>query len=151
MNDHSDPPASGEEDDPVLVAAGARLRDRSNAISPSTVEAAVLRRRTRRLRVFAGVSMALVALLGGLLLVQRGSKPDRGQDEAGSSSGRVERLIASLGPQPVNPTRVKLVSTVSTFSSCDALIGDLRRVGAEHVGSQGFGAYSGGFQPVGGH
>ena len=150
MNDHSDLPASGEEDDPVLVAAGAGLRDRSNVISPSTVEAAVLRRRTRRLRVFSGVSMALVALLGGLLLVQRGSKPDRGPHAAGSSSGRVERLIASLGPQPVNPTRVKLVSTVSTFSSCDALIGDLRRVGAEHVGSQGFGAYSGGFQPVGG-
>ena len=149
MNDHLDPPPPGEDDDPVLSAAGARLRDRSKAISPSTVEAAVLRRRTRRLRVFSGVSMALVALLGGLLLAQRRSKPDRGQPVAGSSSGRVERLIASLGPQPVNPTRVKLVSTVSTFSSCDALIGDLRQVGAEHVGSQGFGAYSGGVPAAG--
>ena len=57
-------------------------------------------------------------------------------------------MLASLAPQPVDPTQVKLVSTVSTFPGCDALIGDLRKVGAEHVGSQGFGAFSG-FTPAG--
>ena len=33
------------------------------------------------------------------------------------------------------------MSSVSTFADCDALIGDLRRVGAEHVGSRGFGGH----------
>ncbi len=36
------------------------------------------------------------------------------------------------------------MSTVSTYPDCDALIGDLRRVGAEHVGSRGFGAFGDG-------
>src|SRR5690606_13675506 len=37
---------------------------------------------------------------------------------------------------------------VSTFPDCDALVDELRRVGAEHVGSRGFGAL--GASPYGG-
>ncbi len=104
----------------------------------------MLRARTRRRGVLAGASLALVALLSGLLFQQRGSEPgaevaiDRPEAPV---SGKVEGLLASLDAQPVDPTTVKLVSTVSTFPDCDALVGDLRRVGAEHVGSRGFGGF----------
>jgi hypothetical protein len=39
MTDHPDSPTP--DDDPVLAAAGDRLRRRAGSISPSTVEAAV--------------------------------------------------------------------------------------------------------------
>jgi hypothetical protein len=136
MTDLPDSPTPGD-DDPVLAAAGARLRRGAGSISPSTVEAAVLRRRAGRLRVLTGASLIVVLVLGGLLVTDRSS-----HTRSQASSGRsVEQLIASLGPQPIDPTKVKLVSSVSTFPSCDALIGDLRKVGAAHVGSQGFGGY----------
>ena len=136
MTDHPESPAS--DDDAVLAAAGDRLRRRARSISPSTVEAAVLRRRADRLRVLAGASLAVVLVLGGLLVAQRRSDS---QDSADRSAHKVEHLIASLGPQPVDPTKVKLVSSVSTFPSCDALIADLHKVGAAHVGSRGFGGF----------
>ncbi len=143
-----DPGAAGppgdDDHDPVLTPAGARLRRRSRPIEAVAVEAAVLRRRTRRYGTVAAASVVVVALLGGLLVQQRRS--DRGTDLASRAdrapgSAAVDRLLASLPPEPVDPTRVKLVSTVSTFRGCDALLGDLRRVGAEHVGSRGFGGF----------
>lgn len=145
MNDQVDPVTPDE--DPVLAAAGERLRQRSPGISPSAVQVAVLRRRARRLGVLAAASIAMV----GLLVVGRGGGSD-GQEASGPpgapSSEEVELLLASLDDQPIDPTRVQLVRTVSTFADCDALVGDLRRVGAEHVGSRGFGG-SGGFETVG--
>lgn len=148
-NEHPEPTDSGNDHDPVLEAAGARLRAESTAISPEGVQVRVLRRRARRLTLVAGASVALVAVLAGLLLVPKSSEPKL-QVAGAPSAKAVDQLLASLDKQPVNPTRVKLVSSVSTFPDCAALIGDLRKVGAQHVGSQGFGANGGGiFQPVG--
>lgn len=144
MNDDIDSVADGGDDDPVLSGAGARLRRHSASISASAVQVAVLRRRTRRMGVLMGASLAVVALLGGLLFQQRGSEPETevvGERPAGPTAGKVELLLASLDARPVDPTEVQLVSTVSTFPDCDALVGDLRRVGAEHVGSRGFGGF----------
>lgn len=98
--------------------------------------------------VLAGASLVVVALLSGLLFQPSGSKPETEVASDGPeapTSGKVERLLASLDAQPVDPTTVKLVSTVSTFPDCDTLVGDLRRVGAEHVGSRGFGGFSDAF------
>lgn len=154
MNDHVDPVGDpmdtgtpGEGHDPVLAAAGERLREGSRPVSATTVEVRVLRRRTRRMGMVTGAAVCVVALLTGLLVRQGGSTGD--SQRAGARRGRpspaeVDRLLASLPARPVDPTRVKLVGTVSTFPGCDALIGDLRRVGAAHVGSQGFG----GFAPI---
>ena len=150
MTDNPETPSS--DDDPALAAAGERLRRQSEPISPSTIEAAVLHRRARRLRALTGASLVVVLVLGGLLVAQHNSN-QRSQASGRRTSPGVERLIASLGPKPIDPTKVKLVSSVSTFPSCDALIGNLRKVGAAHVGSQGFGGYSsiyprGGYMPV---
>ncbi len=152
MNDQFEPVDPGDSDeDPVLAAAGAQLRHESRALAPSTIEAAVLRRRSRRLGALVAGSLAAVVLLAGLLVVRRdsGSTTRAAASKPGApSSSQVDRVLASLAPQPVDPTQVKLVSTVSTFPGCDALIGDLRKVGAQHVGSQGFGAF-GEFTTVG--
>ena len=82
MNDHTDLDAPGAEDDPMLAAAGARLRRHSSSMSASAIEAAVWRRRTRRTGALAGASLVAVALLGGLLFQQRvaGSAADPATD-----------------------------------------------------------------------
>ena len=147
MNDHLDPTTPDDDDDDLaLSAAGARLREQSSSLSPATVEVGALRRRIRRMSVVAGTSLVAVALLAGLLIQQRSATP--GSEMASNQRGtatpaKVGRLLSSLDPQPIDPTKVELVSTVSTFPDCDALIGDLRRVGAEHVGSRGFGGFWG--------
>ncbi|MCB0978187.1 MAG: beta-propeller domain-containing protein [Acidimicrobiales bacterium] len=118
-------------------------------------EVASLRRRARRLTVATATSLAAVAVLAGVVVAQRNdstpkySTPRLGNQPTKAEKESAEVLLASLDSQPVDPRKVKLVSTVSTFADCDALIGDLRRVGAEHVGSQGFGAYRGRFDEVG--
>jgi hypothetical protein len=131
--------------DPVLAAAGARLRDRAGSLSAPAIEASVLRRRNRRLTVVAGAAVAVVAVLAGALVAGWSDDSTDTALPAGSDATPEERsdaeiLLARLDDQPVDPTEVQLVSSVSTFADCDALIGDLRRVGAEHVGSRGFGA-----------
>ena len=153
MNDHPDltPGPEDDEEDPVLAAAGARLRHDSPAIEPEAVQVAVLQRRSKRLGVL--VSVLAVALVGGgVLMVQQrssSSEPDRtAADLPGSPPpAEVDAILASLDARPIDPTQVQLVSTVSTYADCDALIGDLRRVGARHVGSRGFGGFD--FYPAG--
>lgn len=139
------PHDGSDADDPVLAEAGARLRERVGPLSAPSIEASVLRRRTRRLAVLAGSACAVVAVLASVLVI--GWSDDAGDTAvpAGSDATPGERaeadlLLARLDDQPVDPTEVQLVSSVTTFGDCDALIGDLRRVGAEHVGSRGFGA-----------
>lgn len=143
--DPTDDAATGDGaavgDDASLVAAGAELRRQVHPISAAAVQAAVWRRRARGLGVAAAASLVVVALLAGLLVLGGANRAD---DLAGLRAGApspeaVDRLLGSLDDQPVDPTTVRLVASVSTFDSCDALIGDLRRVGAEHVGSRGFG------------
>jgi len=151
MNDHPDPTPPTDDEDGVLAAAGARLRQQVAPIPLASIERASQRRRLRRMGGLAAASV-LVALLGGVLIgVQAAS--DDGDGGPGSrsepSGDEVDELVASLDDQPVDPTKVQLVSSVSTFADCDALIGDLRRVGAEHVGSRGFGGFGGGFGEVG--
>ncbi|HEX2578243.1 MAG TPA: beta-propeller domain-containing protein [Aquihabitans sp.] len=105
---------------------------------------AVLRRRARRTGALAAVSLLVAAVLGGLLVARDDDGPatDLGDDRPGGPPpAQVEQLIASLAAEPVDPRQVELVSSVSTFADCDALIGDLRRIGAEHVGSRGFGGF----------
>lgn len=140
MDDQSD----ARDDDPVVEPSGG---ERWGPNPSGTEEVAVLRRRVRRLVALSAASLVLV----GLLVATRGEGsdgPEANGRPGAPSSEEVDALIASLGDQPVDPTRVRLVSTVSTFPDCDALIGDLRRVGAEHVGSRGFGGPEG-FDAVG--
>ena len=146
MNDHIDPiPTADDDADPVLSEAGARLREGSSPISPSAVEVAVLRRRSRRLGVLAVASVAVVALLGGALVAGVGDdEPERqvaSEAPGAPTVDEVDQIVDGLDDQPIDPTEVQLLGTVSTFADCDELIGDLRRVGAEHVGSRGFGGF----------
>ena len=137
--------APDPEDDPILVGAGARLRERVGSFSASAIEVSVLRRRNRRLMVLAGSAFAVVAALGGVLAAGSDGASDTAlptdSDATPEERSDAEILLARLDNQPVDPTEVQLVSSVSTFADCEALIGDLRRVGAEHVGSRGFGAW----------
>ena len=141
------PSGAPDPDDPVLAGAGARLRERTGcSLSGAVIEASVLRRRNRRLTVVAGSAFALVALLAGVLVAEQSDDASDTALRAGSDAtpkelNDAEILLAGLDDQPVDPTEVQLVSSVSTFDDCDALIGDLRQVGAEHVGSRGFGAW----------
>lgn len=133
-----------DPDDPVLAEAGARLRERTGSLSVPVIEASVLRRRNRRLTVLAGSAFAVVAVLAGVIVAGRSDEASDTALPAGSDvqeeRSDSEALLAGLDDQPVDPTEVQLVSSVSTFDDCGALVGDLRRVGAEHVGSRGFGA-----------
>ena len=139
-----------DEEDTVLAAAGARLRRHVAPIPPSGIERAIQRRRLRRMGGVAAASV-VVALLGGVLIGVQAADDGEGGGRPGStpSGEEVDRLVASLDDEPVDPTEVQLVGSVSTFPDCGALIADLRRVGAEHVGSRGFGAFGGGFEAVG--
>ena len=127
-------------DDPVLAAAGARLRAAAPTVSTEAVTAAVLRRRSRRLGAgLVAASVAVVVLATALAVRGRST----GDDEIAAPPGRVrvEDIVGSLDEEPIDPTTVRLAASVSTFADCDALIDDLRRVGAAHVGSRGFGGY----------
>lgn len=127
------PDEASDHDDPVLSLAGARLRERSDSLSPTAIEVSVLRRRSRRLSAVAGSAFAVIALLSGVLVFEW-------SDGGSKTRSGAEILLAGLDDQPVDPAMVRLVSNVSAFDDCDALIDDLRRVGAEHVGSRGFGS-----------
>jgi hypothetical protein len=155
VSDPHDPTPDELDDDPVLAAAGERLRAGSTPVDAGAVEAAVWRRRSRQARVVAVAALVAVAVLGGVLFVQRSdhgdTTADLAHDRRAPSGETVDALLASLPSRPIDPTDVQLVSTVSTFADCDALIGDLRRVGAEHVGSQGFGASYGIYGPTAGY
>ncbi len=152
MNEPIDPHTDTDEggaDDPILEAAGARLRAGSPSLSPAAIQLAVLRRRSRRLAVGLVAALVVVAVGAGALAL--GARDDDqpadlahdARPATPSQRAEVEHLVASLAKrQPVDPRKVQLVSTVSTFADCDALIGDLRTVGAEHVGSRGFGDFS---------
>src|SRR4051812_12212957 len=148
---------TADEHDPVLEAAGARLRADAKPLSADTVQVAVLRRRTRRLTASLAAAVAVVVLGAGALALTNGNDSTGSTDLATNvkpktpdQRERVENLVASLAKTaPVDPRKVQLVSSVSTFGDCDSLIGDLRKVGAEHVGSQGFGVFGSGIYPYG--
>lgn len=136
--------------DPALAAAGETLRASVSGTEARDVALTVATRRARR-RGFAVGALALVLVAVGVVaLVSRGPEPSS-QLAGGTtpSDAQLESFLDSLDDQPIDPTKVKLIASVKTFPSCDALIGDLRTVGAKHVGSRGFGDTSWGFMPVG--
>jgi hypothetical protein len=150
VNDARGPhPTDLPDDDPQLAAAGARLRARSGAISPDAVRLAVHRQRSRRLGAALAAAVVVAGGLGVALVWADDADP---ADLAGDptfgaevEAPQVERFLAKLDRQPIDPTEVQLVSSVSTFADCGALIGDLREAGAAHVGSRGFGGFDVGY------
>lgn len=148
------PHPSGEDPevrDPLLSAAGDRLRSGSRPLSADAIAVAVLDRRSRRLSVSLAASLVVILAIAAASIAVRGD--DGGANDLASNAkpvtagqrGPVEDLVARLAKkQPVDPRTVELVSSVSQFADCDALIGDLRTVGAEHVGSRGFGDFGDG-------
>lgn len=139
-------------DDPELTAAGARLRAEARTLDPNAVEVAALYTKVRRRSTLAGAMAALVIVVGATFALTGRPNGSGARDEVAdrakrANSPQVDALVASLGTRPVDPTKVQLVATVQSFKSCDALIGDLRRIGAQHVGSRGFGGFSS-FMPV---
>ena len=129
------------EDDVVLAGAGARLRQGTSALDAGTIEVAALRRRARRSGAVALVAVLVAGVAGAAALVAGPSGGGGGSDDArlGPRPDEVEEVLADLPPEPVDPTEVQLVSSVTTYDDCEALIDGLRRVGAAHVGSRGFG------------
>lgn len=141
--------------EPVLRAAGERLRAESRPVEPAAVENAVLSRRSRRRGMGLVAAGAAVVMLGASLAVAvrddagGGGSGPLADGLTGAERAEVDEIVASLDPSPIDPTTVQLVSSVSTFSDCDALVDDLRRVGAQHVGSRGFGGSAAALQRTG--
>lgn len=126
-------------DESVLAEAGARLRGGARSLDPTRVRLAVAQHRARRRGRVAATLAVLVVLLGATLAVTR--KTSNHTVAATADGANVDHLLASLPPEPVDPTHVRLVSSVQTYPGCASLIDDLRTVGAKHVGSRGFGEF----------
>lgn len=149
MSDHNRPAPPPDDDpgerpaDPPSRAAADGILDGGGGLPAEHLRVEALERRSRRLAIVSGVAVLTVVLLAGLLVaaIRRdpGGPTGRSSHADVPSAADVDAMIADLPAEPVDPTRVKLLRTVSTFDSCPALIEDLRRVGAEHVGSRGFG------------
>lgn len=153
MTDHDDHTPDDRADqadreaDGALAAAGARLRRSVTPVTPAGVERAALRRRLRRMGGIAAVA-TVVALVAGVAVGLNVGGDDEQAARPGTSapsSEEVDELVAALDEQPIDPADVELVASVSAYDDCDALIDDLRSVGAAHVGSRGFGGWTGGF------
>ncbi|MEZ5270158.1 MAG: hypothetical protein R2789_16860 [Microthrixaceae bacterium] len=90
-----------------------------------------------------GVAAAMIATAVGFALRDGGSA-EFAAGVGGFAPGSPEAIVDALPAEPVDPHDVELVASVRSFDSCDALVDDLRRVGAAHVGSQGSEQLSGG-------
>jgi hypothetical protein len=128
-----------------LASAGRALRAAAPGGDGSEVIVAALRGRARRPArtavVLGAVAAVVTVALAGSVVVGR----DRSGAELAAPVDAAAVLLAGLPEEPVDPRDVELVPTVERFGSCGALIERLRRVGAEHVGSQGFGGASLGY------
>jgi hypothetical protein len=128
-----------------LASAGRALREAAPGGDGSEVIVAALRRRARRNArsavVLGAVAAVVTVALVGSVVVRR----DRSGVELAAPVDAATALLTGLPEEPVDPRKVELVPTVERFDSCEALIERLRRVGAEHVGSQGFGGASLGY------
>jgi hypothetical protein len=122
-----------------LASAGRALRAAAPGGDGSEVIVAALRGRARRHArtavVLGAVAAVVTVALAGSVVVGR----DRSGAELAAPVDAAAVLLAGLPEEPVDPRDVELVPTVERFGSCGALIERLRRVGAEHVGSLGFG------------
>jgi hypothetical protein len=170
MSEPADPTPPAESDeledetDLPLGDAAAHLRGQAAGLDAARVVARSLGRSRRRARLAAAGALAATLVLGGVVLAGNGggrsdsvqrttragtSSVDGAGDPALSSSDpAVIQTLRGLPAAPVDPTQVQLTAQVQSFAGCDELLARLRRVGAEHVGSQGFGQHFGGPQPM---
>src|SRR4051812_26302308 len=111
MNEPEDPRPDAHDDafereiddhDPVLEAAGARLRADAKPLSADAVQVAVLRRRTKRLTASLAAAVAVVVLGAGALALTNGNDSTPSTDLATNvkpktpdQRQRVENLVAS--------------------------------------------------------
>ncbi|MCB1256733.1 MAG: beta-propeller domain-containing protein [Microthrixaceae bacterium] len=144
------------EMDSILRRGGAQLRDEANAIDGNRVMIGSLKRQvhsaSRMNTALASVAVILaVALIAAVAAIvrDRGAVTESPKHVGGSTPAAV-KLVDSLPPQPVDPHKVKLVASVARYDTCASLVDKLHRVGAEHVGSRGFGQY-GYATPIGGY
>lgn len=146
MTENNEPEPQDDGVDQALIRMGAQVRQHAKPLDTTVIATRLLARSARRRGIAAGALAALVLVLGTVLATQNSTNSPT-QSAYGHG---VDQVLDSLGPKPINPTQVKLVADVQSFASCDALIDDLRKVGAQHVGSQGFGAtYGNRFMAVG--
>lgn len=152
-----DSDGSTDSIDERLVDAGRELRRRVEATT--SAEAEKLRSTTasagtatdirtdawrRRQRWWVAAAAALAVVSGaavGRVWGERsgGSAADSGGALASArDEQRAFAMVSALPDEPTDPTKVRLVSTVSAYQSCGTLLDQLRAVGAEHVGSRGF-------------
>ena len=121
------PHPSGEDPevrDPLLSAAGDRLRSGSRPLSADAIAVAVLDRRSRRLSVSLAASLVVILAIAAASIAVRGD--DGGANDLASNAkpvtagqrGPVEDLVARLAKkQPVDPRTVELVSSVEPDTS----------------------------------
>ncbi|MGB3410635.1 MAG: beta-propeller domain-containing protein [Microthrixaceae bacterium] len=137
------------EIDRELASVGAALRDSTDPGRAEQVITLAGQRKVARLqrtnRILAiAAAVLVVAMIGSLAWVntEGSSHSEVASGEKLQAPGlrKAEKLVAALPAEPVDPHNVQLVSTVSRYDTCDALADQLRKVGAAHVGSQGFGA-----------
>ena len=109
----------------------------------STTERDALRRRLARARrtnwVIAGLAAAVLAGVLAVGAFDGDETSTGGPRSAQEPTTEAERIVAELPDEPVDPHDVQLVASVRRFDSCEALLGELQRTGAAHVGSRGFG------------
>lgn len=106
----------------------------------SVVSIAEARRRSRRAGRRGAAAAALVTAIAASSLTY--SMTNHRSVEIASApelNGEMANYLAELPDQPVDPRTVKLSPSIARFESCDSLLDRLRRVGAQHVGSVGFG------------
>ena len=118
----------------------------------STTQDALQRRLARARRMNWVVAGVAAAVLAGTLAVGAldGEDPTTVRPASeGAATAEAERIVAELPDEPIDPHDVQLVASVRRFDTCDALLDDLQRTGAAHVGSRGFGGgqYRGGPMP----
>lgn len=118
----------------------------------SITQDALQRRLTRARRTNWVVAGVAAAVLAGTLAVGAfdGDDPSTGPSASDETATvEAEQIVAELADEPIDPHDVQLVASVRRFDTCDALLDELRRTGAAHVGSRGFGGdqYWGGPMP----
>lgn len=142
----SEPHEEGVVDESVdrhLRSSGAELRDRAPAMDGNQIVVQRLESKLRRSRrngfVAVGVAAALLAATVGFVVTDDKPTEIAAGGDGALAPGSPEAIVEGLPPEPVDPHDVDMVASVSRFESCTPLLDDLRKVGAAHVGSLGFG------------
>lgn len=146
--------ARDTEHDDALQSAGSRLREAATALSGDAIAVTALRkseRQARRRSRFAAAAFVAALAAAGLAWTTRGGA-DRAEETAAhvtktgdikprtdAALAKAQLLVSKLDPAPIDPTKVKLTAKIRSYAGCPELLSDLQQVGAEHVGSQGFG------------